>query len=665
VYRSRLLVLVSFVCGVCLTVSVWLSIGCGPMMTSMMGPQSQSHSTMTLSHADMPNMEHSINMHQRKNAASAGLGGDGASVDDAAEWVDGGSPLPSPASRWRHRPAPLVTIQNVLPFATTEGDTTGVLLRVSRPPGDDASDPYRYDVCSYTNVCAAPDALYMYVQDESEYNRLSDVFRRCFAADKFKQPDRMYGPCFCFYPAFKPKLLPFYRKHNDTDSGSSEATSATAPPATPSSSSSHPSLPSHRRQTSVHPLSSINRAHFFSIHKYVKPHHIAHWAQKLVLFQSAYQYSPFFPQGDGLGPTVLQQSYDPTSLERVAQPFTSNFPPLAGMVFHDMTLPLSLHEQAILNYSVQAVNRVQTHEGLQHYLDGKHDQHIAHTHAFSNFIFQQEIEGTEKKYNQFIDEENERRMSGNGKGGISASDVSASTPTPLPSSTSTSPPPPHLHCYSRLSFTRAFGIVSTSPMDTAAFRSISHHATNTDVLKSRCPPRRIVMLYRENRGIKNHAEIAQLITAMTGKKVERKTIDAKSTHKEQIQLFAGAGLLLSSHSSQLINVLFSHPHSSMIEVTAEFFNADFAEYAHGMGVFFQYALGGQVINGVDEPGARACVDVLSRCHGNSQCILRERFNCPKRGFANKPRDFIANLTAVEIAVRQAVMHMDWACGGKW
>lgn len=53
------------------------------------------------------------------------------------------------------------------------------------------------------------------------------------------------------------------------------------------------------------------------------------------------------------------------------------------------------------------------------------------------------------------------------------------------------------------------------------------------------------------------------------------------------------------------------------------------------------------------------------CDGDSLCILRERFRCGRRSFANKNLNFHANLTAVRSAVRQAVRHMNWACGGKW
>ena len=125
-------------------------------------------------------------------------------------------------------------------------------------------------------------------------------------------------------------------------------------------------------------------------------------------------------------------------------------------------------------------------------------------------------------------------------------------------------------------------------------------------------------------------------------------------------------MLLSSHSSQLINVLFSHPSSSMIEVSSEFFNADFAEYAHGMGVFFEYALGGTVVDGNRDAKQEACTAELAACDGDSYCILNRRHLCNKgRSMKNKPKDFVANLTAVRQAVMHAKRHLDWACMGRW
>ena len=138
-----------------------------------------------------------------------------------------------------------------------------------------------------------------------------------------------------------------------------------------------------------------------------------------------------------------------------------------------------------------------------------------------------------------------------------------------------------------------------------------------------------------------------------------------SSSREQISLFASSGLVLSSHSSQLINVLFFPPGGAVVEMAPEFYNADFAEYAHGVGVFFQYALGGTVPGGDDQPAQRACVERLSHCDGASFCVLEQRHGCDNREFPNKNRDFVANLTAVRIAVKNSIQHLNWLCAGRW
>jgi hypothetical protein len=177
----------------------------------------------------------------------------------------------------------------------------------------------------------------------------------------------------------------------------------------------------------------------------------------------------------------------------------------------------------------------------------------------------------------------------------------------------------------------------------------------------------VVLLYRSNRVILNWAEVVSLVKELTGYTAERMTIDGNSSPEEQVRLFASAGLLISSHSSQLINVLFSHPSSALIEASSEFFNADFAEYAHGVGVFFRYALGGVVEDAVQpvDPGIQACTDELSHCEGSSYCILIHRAHCPPRHDKNKKKNFHANLTALRVAVTHAKNHLNWACDGLW
>lgn len=383
----------------------------------------------------------------------------------------------------------------------------------------------------------------------------------------------------------------------------------------------------------------------------------AHWSQKILLFQSALTH---FHSLLSLSPTSTPiSSFDPVTGVEVSPPGlwspSSSYPlePFSGMVLHDLDLPLTDHESGIFNRSLEAIIRHGRKEGIEHeglsgYLEGHHLSERSREHRINgNMIFAGELEKSMKQARTYWEAANH-------------------TPSTSSASPASSIPPSTPQCYERLTFTRAFGIFSTSALDTNDFREASYRYHNLTTLKSRCPPRRIVLLYRSNRMIMNWEELRDMVHEMTGgRTLERVTIDARSTHAEQVELFATTGMMISSHSSQLVNVMFSHPHSTMIEVTPEFYNADFSEYAHGMGVFFQYAIGGTVVDGTPEAAIDACTAALSVCEGDSQCILRERYKCGRRSYTNKNHNFHADLNAVRQAIKHAIQHLNWVCGGKW
>jgi hypothetical protein len=316
----------------------------------------------------------------------------------------------------------------------------------------------------------------------------------------------------------------------------------------------------------------------------------AHWAQKILLFQSAMQHFHSFPTHDS---RLQLHSYNPTNLVPSVSAYSGSFAPLSGMVLHDMDLPMSEHETGVFNISLDSVLAHSHHPGLAAYKAGVHLPDSPFQQ--SNMVFAAELDAALARATEFWTLDSER---------IKERDRNKNRP-PIEGSlvpTMPAPQPAHMLCYERVTFTRAFGIFATSALDTVAFREAAYRTHSIQTLAHRCPPRRVVMVYRENRGILNWEAIGALVLELTGKPMARETINGESTSRRQVELFASAGMLLSSHSSQLVNVMFSHPLSTMIEVTAEFFNADFSEYAHGMGVHFQYALGGQVQNGIQDPG---------------------------------------------------------------
>lgn len=473
---------------------------------------------------------------------------------------------PAPPQSDSSIPAETLSIQDLLPGISHPDDSHAQMFVIRKNPESTVNDPITYELCSYQNVCAGPDGLYMQITNYTEWQHYNELFESCFTATRPRTTQGQYSICHCFYPQFKPKLLPFVNVDNVAE---------------------------WPKTDTVNVMSYKNPGHYASFHKYVNRHHIAHWAQKLVLFSSAYEHSNILP-------------------DYVA--------PLSGMIFHDTDLPISDHEQAILNMTIQAIlSKSTAHTGLQEYLQDIKSPH--NNHADSNLVFWKELEDR----------------------------MIASKPM----------------CYDRLTFTRSFGIFSSNSADTVSFRNAAYSMFDIPLPVDRCPPRRAVLIYRENRRIINEAEIVKLLKDEFNVNLELQTINQYSTSAQQVSLFASTGLLLSSHSSQMINVLFSRPSSAMIEISAEFYNADFGEYAHGMGVFFQYALGGTVPDGVIDQGQKQCVQVLNTCQGDSHCILQRRFKCGHRGGSNKNLNFIADLNSVRIAVRHSIEHLNWACGGKW
>jgi len=292
-------------------------------------------------------------------------------------------------------------------------------------------------------------------------------------------------------------------------------------------------------------------------------------------------------------------------------------PPLSGIVLQDTGSPLTPHEQAILNITLYSLLTQQDHPLLQSYLTS------------STPIPNQII-----SYEQLRDGQ------------------AAGQPV----------------CVERLSFVKMFGIFATNNHDTMAYRAVAYKQYGITGLSHRCPPRHITLLTRDNRKIFNQQAIIDYIQQTYKKTVSVVRITETSTPAEQIRTFAESGLLLASHSSQLVNVMFSHPRSAMIEIAPEYYNSDFSEYAHGMGVFFRYALGGSVPDAEVHSTMRECLRVLNECEGDSYCMLIKRFDnaCKKREVCCKyGAGFNADMEVVKVALQHAINHLNWACGELW
>lgn len=222
-------------------------------------------------------------------------------------------------------------------------------------------------------------------------------------------------------------------------------------------------------------------------------------------------------------------------------------------------------------------------------------------------------------------------------------------------------------CMSELSMTPTYGMLSDTSFDTEQFRKSAYkHYDLYPAGINKCPPRRAVLLYRENRGILNWQQIELHLLDTYNIVLERETISERNTSIEQAALFASTGLLISSHSSQLINVIFSHPSQVIIEMTANFYNSDFAQYAHAMGVKFEYALGGSILNGIHHDINQQCVDTLNNiCGTDGQCVQNNSWRCRGINEDNKYFDYDVDMNVAKLAIRNAINHLQWTCNGRW
>lgn len=247
-------------------------------------------------------------------------------------------------------------------------------------------------------------------------------------------------------------------------------------------------------------------------------------------------------------------------------------------------------------------------------------------------------------------------------------------------------------CFDNVYTSGIVGQIARSPLDAKCFRQSAFKLID-ESLTTFCPPKNVVFLYRiepanRPRLLMNEEQILQLLR---DRKIpfNKTTITSLSKSKEQSSLFRNTGFMLSAHSSQLVNMVFSPPNASVIEITPVLLNFDFAEIGLQMGVFYQFALGGFAPRNSSEPqdwkvklpneAIESCNQELIGCNGEVHCMhnVVESDNFFQRCMNSslplgsyfdyrmevKQRNFFANVTAVAIAIDKAIEHMDRACGG--
>ena len=474
------------------------------------------------------------------------------------------SPLPH-----RHASSGLISAEPLI--APKSAESSSLTLYAIRGRGELSSPHDLIHFCSFTNVLILHDQatsksfVTLRFTSRDDWQRYSELAAQCWQPGGKGTENSLCRPC--FHAQFMFAVHPY---EFDTDVAHLPADQW----------EQHRTLPDpFTAQESL--LGGANAwrdfEHTWGVHKWVRHQHVAHWTQKLMMFQSVWQHSSLF---------------------------ASQLPPVDSMLFHDTDSDVNEHMAVVLNASITSAL----------------DNTALLQNQATRIVWASEIE--------------QRSRSG------------ANVPL------------------RRYSMTPHYGIFATHSDDTIAFRSSVYEHFQLPPLQ-RCPPPQVTILYRENRQILNRQAIIDWIKQTYKVDAVIATTNERTSSYDQVSLFARTGLMLASHSSQVVNVVFSQPGSAVVEIAPEFYNADFAEYAHGMGVFFQYALGGTVESGHAQPLHEECVQLLSGCEGYSWCVVRERYKCRANSYPNKNLNFYANMTAVQQAVKNAMGHLDWLCDGRF
>lgn len=113
---------------------------------------------------------------------------------------------------------------------------------------------------------------------------------------------------------------------------------------------------------------------------------------------------------------------------------------------------------------------------------------------------------------------------------------------------------------------------------------------------SQCPPRRVVILQRSTgrklRKFTNMGEVKTAIKTVTGHDAVVTTTNEHMSIREQALRFRTAGLVVSTHSSQLFGLTWMHPGASAIEVLPVILNPHFALAGETLGINYRFAYGG-------------------------------------------------------------------------
>ena len=511
-----------------------------------------------------------------------------------------------------------------------------------------------YFVCSLTNVCIDAQTVHMHFADARTNDYWRAQLQMCNADYTDKRQPGTHRPtkheanaaelCRCFHHTWWPSVQPV----------------GTGFSATPLRTDS-PDLTMR--------LSKAPRSHYWSMHQWVDIHHIAHFTQKLAMMSSLFS----------------RHEYDTSLHAAFVDPIEPDSPVqgIDGLVFQHAQQPLQEHEKTVLDLAVQAA-----------FTTPPSEQMIAHIHQPTRSLRRKRgslIQSAQSWISGIIGSETDQDDEFEATS-VQIKDSSATAGSTLLKHSITD----HLNstggdvsarllfrsdldsvtqakrhtCFKRLSWTPHYGHYGHALSDTAALRQAALKRANV-TSTHRCPPAKALIVIRaENRRIINLPAVVALLDKY-GIAYDQATITAATPSAEQAALFRNHGLILSVHSSQLANVVFAPLNSVVIEMSPEFFNPDFAQYATEMGLNYFYALGGEIEKPEKntEPSIESCNAALLQCRtGHFSCVYEFMHkNCPNinKHFLNKDKDFSVNVTSLENALMGAFSHLNWLCYGHW
>lgn len=605
----------------------------------------------------------------------------------------------------------------------------------------DGERDFVYHLCVLRNVCVSEGGYYFHFSNRTQWEHYDRMLAAC---NTYNRPVHLphESICSCFHEHNRAMLVPFAF----VDQQEAQKNEKNVAQQKPSPSPFRYMNGDTATASGASDTDARDHRHAFVMHKWVTPHHIAHWAMKLLLMQSIFHHWRIIAPLRWLTSDAAVAGL--TNEERMIFPplpkSSASYVPTDGvdadlarpfntLVFQDSDASLTDHELAILRLSMlqawgprnRLVRDLFTEEGeiqTRYHLSAspeeaqaKAQQVFRQPHLASHVYFMHELASGRYRTDMTVADASKK----SGEEVVVPPKDGSTPPPPAPAS------PPWSTCFPRVTFSPTYSRFAETSQDLSAWREAAYEyfelgsgATDDDLRRPpvapnlvpahvgfrlaqltskpddplppppaapshlvgrRCPPRRAILLVRGNRGVLNRDDLVDWLRSEYRLQVEITTIDGASSALEQATLFSTSGLILSSHSSQLTNVVFAHPGSCVVELTPFFWNDDFAAYAHAAGVRFQYAIGGTVPHTPDQiPTANdtaairdvaahdACSRLLESCLGDSHCIRARSAECDitRRGH-DKRRDFFADMPRARHAIRTCINHLNWQCYGAW